>query len=115
MAEMEKILVIVASEFYGTGDDVLGGRLVTNFLNTLPEMGESLWRVILLNGAVKLAVTGSPALGALQALKESGVDILVCTTCLDFFNLMDQRAVGETTNMLDVVTSMQVADKVLQI
>ena len=113
--EVERILVIVASEIYGNSEPILGERLLTNFLTTLPEMGDSLWRVVLLNGAVKLAIKGSPSLGALQAIEACGVDVLVCATCLDYFGMLGQHLVGDTTNMLDIVTSMQVADKVLQI
>ncbi|MCA1945769.1 MAG: sulfurtransferase-like selenium metabolism protein YedF, partial [Desulfovibrio sp.] len=35
-------------------------------------------------------------------------------TCLEHFGLMATKAVGETTNMLDVVTSMQLATKVVR-
>jgi sulfur relay (sulfurtransferase) complex TusBCD TusD component (DsrE family) len=62
-----------------------------------------------------LAVAGSPCLEKLQALAASGVSILVCGTCLDHFGLLEQKRVGETTNMLDVVTSMQLADKVIRV
>jgi hypothetical protein len=37
----------------------------------------------------------------------------VCGTCLTHFDLMDQKAIGQTTNMLDIVTAMQLADKVM--
>jgi selenium metabolism protein YedF len=84
-----------------------------NFLNTLPELGDSLWRIIMVNGAVKLATASSPAIDALKKLEAAGVSILVCGTCLEFFQLMDQKAVGQVTNMLDVVTSQQLADKVI--
>jgi selenium metabolism protein YedF len=86
-----------------------------NFLATLPELGSSLWRIILVNGAVKLATQGHPCLEKLTALAASGVSILVCGTCLGFFGLMEQKAVGETTNMLDVVTSLSTAGKVIQL
>lgn len=113
--DKEKILLVIPTNLFGSGDDDLGGRLMKNFLLTLPEMGESLWRIILLNGGVKLSITGSPVLEELRILQKQGVSILVCGSCLDFYGLMDQKAVGETTNMLDVVTSMQVADKVLRV
>jgi hypothetical protein len=48
-------------------------------------------------------------------MERSGVSILVCGTCLDFFNLLEKKAVGVTTNMLDVVTSLQFADKVIRV
>ncbi|WP_027371537.1 sulfurtransferase-like selenium metabolism protein YedF [Desulfovermiculus halophilus] len=108
-------LVFITSNVIGHGDDVLGEKLMANFLSTLPEMGPSLWRILLLNSAVKLAVTGSPALDSLRKLQDSGVSILVCGTCLDFFHLLDRKEIGETTNMLDVVTSLQLADKVIKV
>lgn len=108
-----KILVFLTSDTVGQGDDTLGSRLMGNFLNTLPELGDSLWRIIMVNGAVKLATASSPAIDALKKLEAAGVSILVCGTCLEFFQLMDQKAVGQVTNMLDVVTSQQLADKVI--
>ena len=110
-----KTLVLITSAVVGSGDDGLGGRMMKNFLATLPELGESLWRIILLNGGVTLAAPPSPALEDLQRLEASGVGVFVCGTCLEHFKLMEQKAVGQTTNMLDVVTSMQFADKVVRV
>jgi len=110
-----KILVFLTSDTIGQGDDTLGARLMGNFLNTLPELGDALWRIIMVNGAVRLATAANPAIDALRKLEAAGVSILVCGTCLEFFQLMDQKEVGQVTNMLDVVTSQQVADKVISI
>ena len=99
----------------GTGDLELGKKLMLNFLKTLPEMGESLWRIIMVNEAVRLACHGTDTLAELMALEEQGVSLLVCGTCLEHFGLMADKGVGETTNMLDIVTSLQVADKVINI
>ena len=86
-----------------------------NFLTTLPELGNTLWRIVLLNGGVTLATEGSPVLAELQALEKDGVTILVCGTCLEHFGLLAKKTVGQTTNMLDVVTGMQLADKIIRI
>jgi len=115
LPEQMKTLVVISAAVFGNGDDALGGKLMKNFLGTLPEMGSSLWRVILLNGGVTLAVEDSPVLEQLQTLEQNGVDVLVCGACLEHFGLTARRAVGVTTNMLDVVTSMQVAHKVLRV
>ena len=115
LKESEKILVIIPTNVMGKGDDKLGSALMKNFIATLKEMGEVLWRIILLNGGVKLAVEGSEVLEDLKALEKDNVDILVCGTCLDFYGLLDKKQVGTTTNMLDIVTSMQVATKVIRI
>lgn len=111
----QKIMVMLATDRIGSGDDRLGRKLMLNFIKTLKEMGPDLWRLVMVNNGVKLAVSGSEALDDLSTLEKSGVTILVCGTCLDHFNLLDAKKVGETTNMLDIVTSMQLAEKVINI
>jgi len=107
------IAVMVATDRMGNGDDVLGRKLLVNFLGTLTEMGKELWRLIFVNGGVKLTVEESDCLSALKGLETEGVHILVCGTCLNHFGILEKKAVGETTNMLDIVTAMQLADKVI--
>jgi len=111
----KKTLVLIPKNTLGSGDDVLGAGLMFNFLNTLNEMGESLWRIVFLNSGIKLTVEGARTLPAIQQLEAQGISILVCGTCLTHFNLLDQKRVGETTNMLDIVTSLQLADKVISV
>ena len=114
-AEDLRTLVMIIAPVFGSGDDELGGKLMKNFLSTLPEMGSALWRIVLLNGGVTLAAEGSPVLAQLQALEKSGVTILVCGACLEHFGLLSKKAVGETTNMLDVVSSMEAAYKIIRV
>jgi len=113
--ETEKIMVMAATDRIGHGDDDLGRKLMVSFIKTLKEMGPSLWHLVLVNNGVKLTTNKSEVLLELQNLEASGVKILVCGTCLTHFGLLDQKRVGETTNMLDIVTSMQLADKVINI
>jgi len=114
-ADLKKIMVMITTDRMGYGDDTLGLKLMLNFIKTLREMGSELWRLALVNNGVKLAVTGSGALEDLNALAAAGVTILVCGTCLTHFDLLHEKQVGETTNMLDIVTAMQLADKVVNI
>lgn len=111
----EKIVAFITAGTIGRGDDGLGAKLMVNFLSTLPELGENLWRIILVNGGVKLTVPDGPAFDKLEQLAEAGVDILVCGACLEFFGLLEKKGVGQTTNMLDVVASLQLASKVIQV
>jgi len=106
---------LITKNTMGFGDDLLGSGLILNFLSTLNEMGEALWRLVFLNSGVKLTIEGAETLPAIQQLEAQGVSILVCGTCLNHFNLLEQKRVGETTNMLDIVTSLQLADKVISV
>ena len=114
-SDTNKIMIMCATDRIGFGDDALGLKLMVNFLRTLKEMGNELWRLVFVNNGVKLTIEGSDALEDLKDYEKSGLKILVCGTCLDHFNLLDSKQVGETTNMLDIVTAMQLADKVINI
>ena len=114
-SDTKMIMVMCATDRIGFGDDALGLKLMVNFLRTLKEMGNELWRLVFVNNGVKLTIEGSDVLEDLKDYEKSGLKILVCGTCLDHFNLLDSKQVGETTNMLDIVTAMQLADKVINI
>ncbi|MCJ7596369.1 MAG: sulfurtransferase-like selenium metabolism protein YedF [Desulfobacterales bacterium] len=111
----QKIMVMIATDRMGYGDDELGKKLLVNFIKTLKEMGSELWRLVFVNNGVKLTAEGTEILPDLKELEDGGATILVCGTCLDHFKLLDKKQVGETTNMLDIVTAMQLADKVINI
>ncbi|MCF8129220.1 MAG: sulfurtransferase-like selenium metabolism protein YedF [Deltaproteobacteria bacterium] len=111
----QKIMVMVGTDRMGYGDDDLGLKLMVSFLKTLKEMGGELWRLVFVNNGVKMTVSESEVLPILKELEEGGVHVLVCGTCLTHFNLLEKKMVGETTNMLDIVTAMQLADKVINI
>jgi selenium metabolism protein YedF len=113
--DAKKIMVMCATDRIGFGDDALGLKLMVNFLRTLKELGDELWRLVFVNNGVKLTIDGSDVLEDLKECEKGGLKILVCGTCLDHFNLLDRKQVGETTNMLDIVTAMQLADKVINI
>ena len=113
--DSQKIVVMVTSDIIGHGDDELGSKLMASFIKTLKEMGDDLWRLIFINGGVKLTIDGSDTLEDLKDLEKEGIYILVCGTCLTHFDLLDQKMVGETTNMLDIMTALQLADKVINV
>ncbi len=110
-----KTLILIPTSIFGGDNAVLGARLMENFLLTLPELGENLWKIVLVNGGVQLAAKEGKALSALIELEKSGIEILVCGTCLEFYGIIADKKVGQTTNMLDIVTSIDLADKVVRI
>lgn len=111
----QKIMAMIASDRLGFGDAELGRKLVISFIKTLKEMGDELWRLVLVNNGVKLTIADSPVLEDLRTYEKEGLTILVCGTCLTHFGLLEAKKVGVTTNMLDIITAMQLADKVINI
>ncbi|MCK5097123.1 MAG: sulfurtransferase-like selenium metabolism protein YedF, partial [Desulfobacteraceae bacterium] len=68
--DSQKIMVMVGASVLGRGDDELGEKLMTNFLKTLKEMGEDLWRLVFVNDGVKLTINNSKVLPILQDLEK---------------------------------------------
>lgn len=99
----------------GRGDDDLGRRLCVKFLHTLTTMAEKPQTVAFYNSAVRLLIGSSPALEALKALESEGVELIACGTCVDYFKLGGQVAVGRVSDMREIVTTMMAADKVVTI
>lgn len=112
---LQKVLVLISSDSLGSGDDILGQKLMVSYLKTIKEMGPELWQLIFVNGGVKLTIASSPVLQELQQYENAGTIILACGTCLEHFGLTELKQVGGTTNMLDIVTAMQLADKVVTV
>ena len=108
-----KTLVLIGSDRLGSGDDELGRKLMISYIKTLKEMGDELWQLIFVNNGVKLTIEQSAVLPELLEYERSGITILACGTCLNHFGLNEAKRVGQTTNMLDIVTAMQLADKVI--
>lgn len=92
--------VAIRSEFMGGGDDKLGALLMRAFFNSLSELKSLPANIVIYNSGVKLVVDGSDSASALAVLKDRGVRIIACGTCVDFFDLKGATAVAEIGNML---------------
>lgn len=106
-------VISLQKDHLGDGDPELGKILMKAFVNTLPEVGNKPGKMVFLNSGILLAVSGSPVLEALQKLEKAGMEILICGTCLDFYGKKDELAVGQVSNMYDILDSLSRASKVI--
>jgi intracellular sulfur oxidation DsrE/DsrF family protein len=98
-----------------THGEKLPQLLAAKFLRLVREM-DPLPRVICFyTDGVRLACAGSPVLEELRELDERGVELIVCTTCLESFALKDQLEVGIPGSMADILTAMWQAEKVIAV
>lgn len=87
------------SDTLGTGDEELGRLLMRNFVYSLARGENKPARLMFMNGGVRLACNGSPALDDLRVMSEAGVIVKSCGTCLDYLGLKDELAVGDVGDM----------------
>ncbi len=108
------VVVYVNSNLLGTGDEALGGILMRAFLKTLQDLPAKPSRLIFINSGVRLTTEGSEVLETLSMLRDSGVDILSCGTCLDFYGLKEKLKVGRVSNMYEIAESLLGADRLVR-
>ena len=108
-------VIFISSETVGSGDDKLGTILMDGFINTLLEQEKTPDSILLMNGAVRLAVEGSAVVVPLKCFSDIGCEILVCGTCLDFFGLKEKLAVGTLSNMYDIQHVLLNASSVIRL
>ena len=110
-----KTAVMIASEHLGRGDDSLGAKLMIAFLRKLRVSTAEPEVMVFLNSGVKLLMEGSPVLDSLVAIRESGVDIVACGTCVQHFDVRDRIKVGRVSDMQEMVEIFMTADNVVSV
>lgn len=109
---MRPKVFLVQSEGLGRGDERLGSMLMANFLRLLGKSEGKPGSLIFWNVGVRLVCEGSQVLAHLKRLKKQGMEIRVCTTCLEYLDLTDKLVVGKPTTMLKSIQSMLDGDVV---
>ena len=106
--------VFVGKDHVGEGDQQLGYNLMKMALYTLSESGKAPDYLLFMNGGVKLvAGEEQQIIDSVSSLIAQGTEVLVCGTCLDYYGLKESLKVGEVSNMYDILSRMQDADKVI--
>lgn len=98
-AEVGGKVIAVGSEFMGRGDKELGAILMKGLIYAFANADNPPATMVFYNGGARLTCEGSPSLEDIKQLEERGCEILTCGTCLDFYGIKDQLAVGGVTNL----------------
>lgn len=112
--QVKKTLVYIDGETMGRGSEELGKILMRSFLNTLKELEVRPWRVIFLNSGVKLVVIDSEYIDIIKDIESSGIEIISCGTCLDYFHLKEKIGAGRISNMFEIMSSFNEATNVIR-
>ena len=114
MDNKSNIVVQIGSNKMGCGDEKLGTNLLKAFIFSLTQAEVKPKTILFYNSGAYLTCEGSLSLEDLNNLKDMGVKILTCGTCLDFYGLKEKLKVGEVTNMYDIVTYLEGASLVIR-
>jgi selenium metabolism protein YedF len=109
------LVLVVSSNVMGQGQAELGDILIRSFFHTLGEVEPLPQTLIFFSTGVKLACEGSPVLDDLCALEANGIEMLVCGTCLGYFELKEKMVAGQVSNMYDIAETMLRAGKLVHL
>jgi sulfur relay (sulfurtransferase) complex TusBCD TusD component (DsrE family) len=103
---------------YGMGHTDNAGlkiALAKKFLALIAEHDPLPAQICFYTDGVKLAVEGSPVLDELKALQDKGVELVICSTCIDTFGLRDKVRLGVVGGMPDIITAITQADNAISL
>ena len=107
----KKTVFVFASYGMGQTDNAeLKIKLAGKFLALIADADPLPSQICFYTEGVKLCVTGSPLLDELRTLAAKGVELVLCSTCLETFGLRAHVAVGVVGGMGDIITAMTNAD-----
>jgi len=111
-------VVLVTRLGFGTtapGDEGFGVEMLDKFLHTLESRQDRPAAICCYTEGVRAMADDSPVLLSLTMLEASGVEIVACGSCLEYYGLTDRLAVGRLGAMTDIVELMASAPKVITI
>jgi selenium metabolism protein YedF len=114
IANIGNYIVILSSNFMGSGNDDLGKLLLKGFINTIDQLDNLPSEIICYNSGVTLAIKGSDTAMSLKKVEEQGVKVLLCGTCVDFYGLKDNLEVGSITNMLYITEKLSSTSRIVK-
>ncbi len=99
----------------GQGPEELQHKMAVVFLTLLRDQPPLPSQILFYTDGVKLVCQGSPVLEELRVLQEKGVELIVCSTCLGYFGLVDRLKVGIAGGMPDILEAIARAGKVVSV
>lgn len=87
----------------GDGDDDLGDLLIQALINTIKDADKLPDYLIFYNNGVKLTTDDSPLFDALAELEDMGVELVICGTCTNYYEISDKISLGIISNMYRIL------------
>ena len=106
-------VILITRNGMGEGEPALQQKLIQTYLKLLDENNIHPAVICFYTEGVRLVVEGSPVLDTLKSLESRGVRLVLCSTCLNYYNLTGQVQVGIIGGMTDILEAQRLAGKVI--
>ncbi len=114
LPDSETVLLLTRNGM-GDADPALQQKLVITYFKLLDENNVLPAVICFYGNGVRLVTDGSPVIDTLKSLENKGVRLVACSTCLNYYNLIDQVKVGLVGGMTDILEAQRRAGKVISL
>jgi intracellular sulfur oxidation DsrE/DsrF family protein len=109
------MVILVVRNGMGEAAPDLQLKLIGTYFKLLDEHNILPGAICFYTEGVNLVVEGSPILDTLQSLEHKGVRLIICSTCLNYYKLVDKVRVGIVGGMGDILEAQRRAAKVVSL
>ena len=111
----QNTVILFTRNGLGQAPAELAHPLAKKFLTLLAEGNQLPNAILFYTEGVRLACEDSPVLPELHALEKAGVRLVLCQTCLNYFQLVDKVRAGVVGGMGDILAALGGAGKVISV
>src|ERR1044072_2316500 len=108
---MNGTVLLITENGMGKADQNLQLPLIHKYFDLLLQSQDLPSAICFYTNGVQLVCEGSPALEQLFALESKNVRLIICSTCLNYFDLNEKVKVGIVGGMGDILEAQIKADK----
>jgi hypothetical protein len=97
-------------------DDLeFGQAMLGKFLGQLAEAPEKPTAICFYTEGVRAAIDGSPCAEVLERLEAAGIPLLLCGSCIDYYQIADRVIAGQVSDMATIAGALGGAGKVITV
>ena len=112
---MKSTVILLTRNGMGTAPEDLSQTIIKNYLGLLKDEKNLPAALLFYGEGVKLVCENSQVLDSLAIIEGKGVKLIVCKTCLNYFELIDKVKVGQVGTMADILSFQLEAAKVISV
>lgn len=110
---MKNTVILITNNGMGNADEKLQHTLMAKYFELLLQNDSLPAALCFYTLGVKLVCEGSPVIEQLRNLEQKGVRLIVCSTCLNYYDITEKVKVGIVGGMGDIIEAQAKADKVI--
>jgi intracellular sulfur oxidation DsrE/DsrF family protein len=108
-------IILITRKGMGQGPEDLQLMLLEKYLQLLDQSESLPAAICFYTEGVHLLADSSTLLPQLHSLEEKGVRLIVCSTCLKYYQLTDKLKAGIAGSMADIIEAQERARKVISL